>query len=442
MATDINKIKPQILIQDGGVDLTRRDVIDFVGAGVTATDDALNNKTIVTIPGGGAGATGKIGISDNTGSYTFYDTLELAYAGSVSGDTIVFFANVTDTIARNLSIQKDLSINLNGYTYTYSNADTNDTISIGSSNINFKISNGIVKRENGATLNAFQTLPISVKVNNSNCTFENVIFESQDDGSTFYCSGSSNIYGGTFRQNGAPINATYGVNITASAKIYNVNFLSIQRNISNGGADIYNSYCSSINSYSLELLSGRAFNCSFYSATLGASLINGEMNDCSSYASGGVGFFGGLNNVSIFNNCTGYSTSNSAFQGTGILNNCTFYSTASNAITLTLQAKAYNCVGISTALRGINCASSPQIVVNCSAISKFNGANGDAIFCGTNNTIIDNYCEVSLNTNYAVTGTSAYIIGTKGKGMTQLINPVTNNLQVNAADVFGNILEG
>ena len=54
MATNINKIKPQILIQDEGVDLTRRDIIDFVGAGVTATDDALNNKTIVTIPGGGS----------------------------------------------------------------------------------------------------------------------------------------------------------------------------------------------------------------------------------------------------------------------------------------------------------------------------------------------------------------------------------------------------
>lgn len=38
-------------IQDEGVNLPQRKIIDFVGAGVTATDDALNQKTIVTIPG-------------------------------------------------------------------------------------------------------------------------------------------------------------------------------------------------------------------------------------------------------------------------------------------------------------------------------------------------------------------------------------------------------
>lgn len=41
-------------IQDEGVALIQRPILDFQGAGVTATDDALNGKTIVTIPGGGA----------------------------------------------------------------------------------------------------------------------------------------------------------------------------------------------------------------------------------------------------------------------------------------------------------------------------------------------------------------------------------------------------
>jgi hypothetical protein len=42
-------------IQDEGVSLSQRANLDFVGAGVTATDDAGNNKTIVTIPGSGTG---------------------------------------------------------------------------------------------------------------------------------------------------------------------------------------------------------------------------------------------------------------------------------------------------------------------------------------------------------------------------------------------------
>lgn len=44
--------------QDEGVALTRRGILNFVGAGVTATDDATGLRTTVTIPGGGAAATG------------------------------------------------------------------------------------------------------------------------------------------------------------------------------------------------------------------------------------------------------------------------------------------------------------------------------------------------------------------------------------------------
>jgi hypothetical protein len=40
--------------KDEGGSLPRRLYTDYVGAGVTATDDAANNKTIVTIPGGGS----------------------------------------------------------------------------------------------------------------------------------------------------------------------------------------------------------------------------------------------------------------------------------------------------------------------------------------------------------------------------------------------------
>lgn len=40
-------------IQDESIPLPHRQIIDFQGAGVTATDDPVNKKTIVTIPGGG-----------------------------------------------------------------------------------------------------------------------------------------------------------------------------------------------------------------------------------------------------------------------------------------------------------------------------------------------------------------------------------------------------
>jgi len=45
-------------IRDEGVDLAQRQMLDFQGAGVTATDDGTNNKTIVTVPGSSGGASG------------------------------------------------------------------------------------------------------------------------------------------------------------------------------------------------------------------------------------------------------------------------------------------------------------------------------------------------------------------------------------------------
>jgi hypothetical protein len=42
-------------IKDEGTSLTQRTNLNFVGAGVTVTDDAGNDASVVTIPGGGGG---------------------------------------------------------------------------------------------------------------------------------------------------------------------------------------------------------------------------------------------------------------------------------------------------------------------------------------------------------------------------------------------------
>ena len=51
-------------VQDEGSALTARTGLNFVGAGVTAADDSANNRTNVTIPGGGSlpavGANGEV----------------------------------------------------------------------------------------------------------------------------------------------------------------------------------------------------------------------------------------------------------------------------------------------------------------------------------------------------------------------------------------------
>ena len=51
-------------IEDEGTPLTQRAALDFQGAGVTVTDDAGNDQTIVTIPGGGGSGPDPTGATD------------------------------------------------------------------------------------------------------------------------------------------------------------------------------------------------------------------------------------------------------------------------------------------------------------------------------------------------------------------------------------------
>ena len=46
---------PGVTVQDEGVSLTQRAILNFIGAGVTATDNSGTGATDITISGGGGG---------------------------------------------------------------------------------------------------------------------------------------------------------------------------------------------------------------------------------------------------------------------------------------------------------------------------------------------------------------------------------------------------
>jgi hypothetical protein len=105
------------------------------------------------------------------------------------------------------------------------------------------------------------------------------------------------------------------------------------------------------------------------------------------------------------------------------------------------NSKTYNCTGRSSSLYGIF---SRGLIVKTSAISTYNNPLGHG-FGGVENNdeIIDCYAEVAnaaANGVYAPT-TSPYVTGFSGKGMTQLLN-LLSNAQTNTEDNFGNILIG
>jgi hypothetical protein len=82
------EVQAYTTVQDEGAPLPQRDVINFVGAGVTAADVA--GVTTVTIPGGGSGTVG-----DFTGNKA------LAVGAPVAGDQATTLLTISNTPANN-----------------------------------------------------------------------------------------------------------------------------------------------------------------------------------------------------------------------------------------------------------------------------------------------------------------------------------------------------
>jgi len=82
-------------VQDEGSNLTQRTILDFAGAGVTATDDAGGGRTLVTIPGGAASG-GYQTVQDEGSPAAQQATLNFTGAGvTVADDSINSRTNVT-----------------------------------------------------------------------------------------------------------------------------------------------------------------------------------------------------------------------------------------------------------------------------------------------------------------------------------------------------------
>jgi hypothetical protein len=83
-------------------------------------------------------------------------------------------------------------------------------------------------------------------------------------------------------------------------------------------------------------------------------------------------------------------------------------------------------------------------IVKTSAICTFNNVGGHGFVNVENNDeIVDCYAEVANASAYGVNAptTSPYVTGFSGRGMTQLLN-LLSNAQSNTEDNFGNILIG
>ena len=409
--------------------------------------------------GGGSASSGIFGISDNTGTYTYYTTLTLAMAAANVGDVIEMFANVLEVGNVTVTLKTGVNINGNGYTYTLKNNTAISALIDNGTAINVVISN--------ITISRIGTTGTGITITGT---------------STLKCS-STNLLA---------TSGTIALEINnATAEIYSINAQGYNPvvNIING--NLYNSEMRSLNGGGLSISAGSASNCTAYGygsdaiymlggrlvdcigigqLNSGISAYGGTMQGCTGYGFGGSGIY--INSVAaIAISCIGYSTAGAGIAtNSNYILNCNGYSSASAGIGL-INGIINGSIGYSTAYSGIyaiNSGASISEIRSCQAISttqialfmdnatsgckiyntevncqwnnivgygiRVSGANTEIVNClveVTNATANAIYASIALNAKYA---NNAY------KGSTTPISANITQSIVNTQDNKGNIL--
>jgi len=407
-------------------------------------------------------STGVFGISDSNGEYTFYTTIALANTSASSGDTIVFFANVTETGTTEFILKDGVNYNLNGYTYENSNAGTNDAVTDNNVAVTCTIFNGTIKRT-GGTASDTNSLALHLDSTTSDLTLNGVNVINDFGVATRVDSiiRGGRHYGETkgiiAPLNGSTLYDTYSYGETS----YGVSVY----------GSLYNCVSESNTSYGGYLFTSvEAHNCSFYSASSqGANIRGARLYNCSFESDGNYGaYFQTATNYA--ENCSFYSSANIALHviATTKCFNCSAVSTGSYAVWTSVElygvtaystsnsafycsdntVKLLNCSGESNAAA---CVTSRGYHYNCSFICSWNNASGHAIMdintASQYNDVFDCYLEVANSSAYclgsATTAKNVYFGNNTYKGATTAVNTTyITQAQTNAPDAYGNILIG
>jgi hypothetical protein len=397
--------------------------------------------------GGGGGASGIWGISDATGTYTYYDTIALANADASSGDTIELFANVRETSAVEWVLKDGVIYNMNGYTYTLDVATTEDAVTDNNVAGNFRILNGTIRRR-GGTASQTNSLALFIDNTSSLLTLEGVEFNS-DFGTTAVL--QADVIGGVF---------THDV----------VGFVFQARNINHQGGTLKNVQAISNSMYGIYLNSScTLINCYAYSGGTSAIFSNNSSNtliDCTAETDAQYGFY--ANNAETLINCIGISTASAGIYSRGSLINCQGVGLSGVGIQYQPNGTGramQGCVAYSKTSVALSSPSDFCVVKNCTAIaftnvavqgrgefydcvfeSLLNSGGGASMLITGTTTISGCTLRVNNSSAYCITALSAYNSNILQNVYVNATTPVntTNitNTQTNTQDTFGNITEG
>lgn len=444
--------------------------------GLTINGSLFSNSiSATTISGGtfygdGSGLTnlpsapsGKFGIPNSAGTYTFYSNLAAAMSAATSGQTIEMFTDVTESGTTAITLKSGVSINGHGHIYTFTPTTSNVFNFIdGGVAVNFNFFNITLRKSGTQTGGGVLGLSVSNSIINGLST--KIIV---DTPSSY---GISN-YGGTVFAgyvNGFEIISNVATSMSVSlirGTIVNCRLIS---NSTTGTAlinlgSINNSFVQCTSSgYGVNLsnTSTIANNIISYSNT-GVAVAGGLLNNSTVYSSGGYGVSGtNVRNCTIISdgniaaylsniyNSSVYSTSNvGAFIQNQTITTSTIISTANSGVQL------FDASNISTSYISTTSAN-PALLFsnnsltskakNCTIVNTANSASGHGVrFNFTNAYLLDCQIQVantSANCMYAASAFAVRYAGCKFEGATTSINANITQAITNTPDSQGNII--
>lgn len=153
----------------GGAEIFKEKVgEDFVFKTLTSSDGTVTfdvsdpNVVDLSAPGADFGIWSTV---DANGDATYYDFYADAAAAASAGDTITLHADYELSTGSGQTLKNGVNINLNGFTYTYSNTDTSSAFSdvLAGGSTSMKIYNGTVIRTGQSAMGAYNdTLALEI----------------------------------------------------------------------------------------------------------------------------------------------------------------------------------------------------------------------------------------------------------------------------------------
>jgi len=348
---------------------------------------------------------GPFGISNASGSYTYYTTFSASIAAATSGQTVVMFANVIETSSITITLKNGVNINGNGYTYTLNNSGTIHALSAANSVTTSCSINNLNVVRTGSTGTLFDNSCLILGINGTgiiNCagsTFRNlgngsgILFNSNSTHEINYAiayATTTNGAIGMFTSAGARLNNSIGYGTSGGTGI----------RCHNGG-DIQNCTGVSDSGYGIVGLAGNQSNSVGISTSGNGFFVAASSYNCVGRSTSGVGLE--VTNAVNTVGCVGISVSGTGLSSNNsLLYNCTGISSSSRGAQITGTSKAYTLTSKSTSSYSILSNNSVIEIHNSTIISEWNNAGGTGI--SSNNTTIPG---IILNSTFLLSNASA-----------------------------------